>query len=92
GRIRLKSSFGTAVKFWGKSLWGNVSTYGKLLAMVALTMGDPILMERLGVPPGNPLVPHTASEWLDELLHAQGDHEHAAVRQANRPDEGEPVR
>lgn len=50
GRIRFKKSSGTALKFWGGSLWGNVSTYGKLVLLVALAVGDPILMERFGYP------------------------------------------
>jgi len=42
GVPRLKKSFGSATKFWGKSLWANLSTYGKLSALVVLAMGDPI--------------------------------------------------
>jgi hypothetical protein len=68
GRIRLKSSFGTAIKFWGKSLWGNLSTYAKLLAMVAITLGDPIMMQHLGVPHQDQRVPHTAYEWFADVL------------------------
>lgn len=68
GRVRLKSSFGTAIKFWGKSLWGNVSTYAKLIAMIAVTLGDPILMHQLGVPTQTNRVPHTAYEWFENLL------------------------
>ncbi len=83
GRVHLKSSFGTAMKFWGKSLWGNVSTYAKLILMIAVTMGDPILMERLSVEPHDHGVPNTAYEWWDHLRgHPQ--HEDAQpVRQAN---------
>ncbi|MHC2067233.1 metal-dependent hydrolase [Bremerella sp. T1] len=45
-RIRLKSSFGTAIKFWyGKNLWSNISTYGKLIILVVAAVGDPLLME-----------------------------------------------
>jgi hypothetical protein len=79
GRIRLKSSFGTALKFWGKSLWGNFSTYAKLAAMILVTMGDPILMEQLGVEPRTTGAPHTAYEWFEHTFH---NHEHL-VRQAN---------
>jgi len=42
GRLRLKQSFGTAMKFWGESTWANVSTYGKLLLLVALATQDPV--------------------------------------------------
>jgi hypothetical protein len=79
GRIRLKSSFGTAIKFWGRSLWGNVSTYAKLVAMIAITMGDPLLMQQLGVPVRDHHVPHTAYEWFE---HVRGQLE-PQVRQAN---------
>lgn len=45
-RMRLKSSFGTAIKFWyGKSLWSNISTYGKLIVLVVAAVGDPLMME-----------------------------------------------
>lgn len=45
-RIRFKSSFGTAIKFWyAKSLWSNVSTYAKLIVLVVAAVGDPIMME-----------------------------------------------
>jgi hypothetical protein len=50
GKMRIKKSFGTALKFWTtKSLWPNVSTYGKLALLVAVLIGDPYLMEQLGV-------------------------------------------
>lgn len=45
-RIRFKSSFGTAIKFWyGKSLWSNVSTYVKLIVLVVAAVGDPMMMQ-----------------------------------------------
>ena len=34
GAPRLKKSFGTAIKLWSKSWWGNLSTYGKLAAVI----------------------------------------------------------
>lgn len=33
---RFKKSFGTAVKFWSKSTWANISTYGKLAILIFL--------------------------------------------------------
>ena len=36
GSVRLKRSFGTAIKFYSKSTWANVSTYGKLALLIAL--------------------------------------------------------
>lgn len=44
--IRLKKSFGTALKFWStRGVWPNVSTYGKLMVLALLAWGDPMLME-----------------------------------------------
>ncbi|MBM4073743.1 MAG: metal-dependent hydrolase [Planctomycetes bacterium] len=45
GKLRLKQSFGTAMKFWGESTWANVSTYGKLLLLVALATQDPVWVQ-----------------------------------------------
>lgn len=56
GRLRLKRSFGTAIKFWGKSAWANFSTYSKLAVVCLLLFGDPFmsayLEHRHGVPTG----------------------------------------
>ncbi|MCA9247421.1 MAG: metal-dependent hydrolase [Planctomycetales bacterium] len=48
GRMRFKKSFGTAMKFWGDSLWGNVSCYGKLIVAVSLILSEPMIVERYG--------------------------------------------
>jgi membrane-bound metal-dependent hydrolase YbcI (DUF457 family) len=40
GRLRIKRSFGTALKLWSRSTWANVSTYGKLLILMMLVFGD----------------------------------------------------
>lgn len=37
---KFKKSFGSAVKFWGKSPWANFSTYAKLAAVGLLVFGD----------------------------------------------------
>jgi hypothetical protein len=44
--VRIKSSFGTALKFWGPSLWGNFSVYAKLAILALVAFGDPIYMEQ----------------------------------------------
>ncbi|MEM9351873.1 MAG: metal-dependent hydrolase [Planctomycetota bacterium] len=49
--LRLKKSAGTALKLWGKSTWSNVSAYGKLLIIVVLILGEPMVMERYGERP-----------------------------------------
>jgi hypothetical protein len=66
GKLQVKSSLGTALKLWTtQSLWANVSTYGKLALLVALVIGDPYLMKKLGVDE-QPL-PGSAQEWLQRL-------------------------
>ncbi len=52
GRIRLKSSFGTAIKFWGDSVWANLSTYIKVVVLTLMVMNDPEWMHEHGVPSG----------------------------------------
>ena len=47
GRIGLKSSFGTAVKFVGDSWVANLSVYGKLIVVSALLTQDPGFMGSL---------------------------------------------
>jgi hypothetical protein len=42
--VRLKKSFGTALKFWtSNGLWPNISTYGKLAILIFLVWSDPTL-------------------------------------------------
>jgi hypothetical protein len=47
GRWRLKSSFGTAFKFWGDDAWANFSTYAKLAVVGAIILGEPSVMEQI---------------------------------------------
>lgn len=48
GRWHFKKSFGTALKLWSKSAWGNISTYGKLIFVVLMILGEPMVMQRYG--------------------------------------------
>jgi len=48
GRWRFKKSFGTALKLWGKSGWANVSAYAKLIVVVLMILGEPMVMQRYG--------------------------------------------
>ncbi|MBI1901672.1 MAG: metal-dependent hydrolase [Planctomycetia bacterium] len=48
-RGRVKKSFGTAVKLFSSSHWANVSTYGKLILLTMLCVGEPTLMKALGI-------------------------------------------
>ena len=47
GRIRLKKSFGTALKFWGPDPWTNAAVFGKLALLVYLIVNDPSLNGRM---------------------------------------------
>jgi membrane-bound metal-dependent hydrolase YbcI (DUF457 family) len=50
GRVRIKRTLGTALKLWTRrSLWANISAYGKLAALVAVVIGDQALMEQIRV-------------------------------------------
>ena len=50
GRLRLKKSFGTAIKFWGDNTVANLVTYAKLLVVAGMILGEPIMMEKIGAP------------------------------------------
>jgi membrane-bound metal-dependent hydrolase YbcI (DUF457 family) len=38
---RLKSSFGTAIKFWGDCWWANLATYANVILLAMLILQDP---------------------------------------------------
>jgi len=40
GKLRIKRSFGTALKFWGRDSWANISTYAKLFVLLFVAVGD----------------------------------------------------
>ena len=48
GRWRFKKSFGTAIKLWGNNTWSNISTYAKLVLVVLMILGEPMVMQRYG--------------------------------------------
>ncbi len=48
-RLRVKKSFGTALKFWGDDGWANFSTYAKLAIVIVMILGEPTVMERIEV-------------------------------------------
>jgi hypothetical protein len=62
--VRLKKSFGTALKVWStRGWWPNISTYGKLAIVISLAWGDPVLMSYLDT--RNPELLQTARQ-VDE--------------------------
>ena len=47
GKWRIKRSFGTAVKLWGKNNWANFSAYSKLIVVGIMIAGEPSVMNYL---------------------------------------------
>ena len=47
GRMRVKKSFGTALKFFGNNWWANISVWGKLGLLCYLAWGDHGILDRL---------------------------------------------
>ena len=67
GRMRIKKSFGTALKlFTTKALWPNVSTYGKLALLIAAVAGDPYLMEQIDA--HRPEFAESPRQWLQNVV------------------------
>lgn len=67
GRIRFKKSFGTALKLWSRrSVWANVSTYGKLILFALLALGDPLVVQQL--PEEQTSFPRTARQLLEDTV------------------------
>lgn len=66
GRLRLKRSFGTAVKIWGDGAWANVSTYAKLVVLTLLVLRDPIWVD---VSPAGKQLHEVATSLLDQIWH-----------------------
>lgn len=66
GMFRTKSSFGTAIKFYSKSRWANISTYGKLVLLLLIAVGDPLVMEHYGLQDRQ--LPQMAHQLVDQFL------------------------
>ena len=62
-QIRVKKSFGTAIKFFGKSRWANFVTYGKLALLIVLIASDNYMMGCVCEDQVD--VPKTADDWLN---------------------------
>ena len=69
--VRLKKSFGTALKVWtSHGIWPNVSTYGKLLILVVLAWGDPMIMDYVDREPPNMI---KTARQLQQEVQQQGE-------------------
>ena len=71
GRLQIKRSFGTAMKLWTtRNLWSTLATYGKLLILVGIVIGDPYLMDQLGVE--QPEFAQRPGLWVQEAVERGG--------------------
>ncbi len=87
-KIRVKRSFGTALKLFGKSPILNIMIYSKLLVLMIMIASDQYVMDCL-CEDGN-AAPQTAFDWMRQLLnnhsHEPGHnhlHDYAAQPQLN---------
>jgi membrane-bound metal-dependent hydrolase YbcI (DUF457 family) len=65
GGYVFKSSFGSALKFWGPSAQANMISYLLVVALGTMVYFDPGFMERFGPPRSD--VPHTAWQVIQSL-------------------------
>jgi membrane-bound metal-dependent hydrolase YbcI (DUF457 family) len=86
GRINVKRSFGTAIKFFGKDSWGNYSVYGKLIVLSLFAVGDPMLMGYLGHDTyfGNQIVQRAVQNTNQRVIEAQQATGRALEEEARR--------
>lgn len=70
GKLNVKRSFGTALKFFGKSRAANLVMSGLLAVLAFLAVGDPMLMHHLGYQ--MKVGPQTAEQFLESALQLAG--------------------
>lgn len=86
GRLNVKKSFGTAIKFYGKDSWANFSVYGKLIALSLFAVGDPMLMNHFGQDTyfGNQVVRGVVQNTNQRVIQAGQTTERAMEEEARR--------
>src|SRR5688572_18995021 len=70
GKLNIKRSFGTAIKFFGDDRLANAGVYGTLAALALMAVGDPMLMNGFGYEVR--FGPHTAQQVIDKALAIAG--------------------
>lgn len=63
GRLRLKRSFGSALKLFTRKWWPNVSTYAKLAILTFVVLEEPGWMQRHYRQSIQPVIHHTATTY-----------------------------
>jgi len=67
GRLRLKRSFGSALKLFGDRWWPNVSTFAKLAVLTYVVLKEPGWMQQHYQQRIKPTVEHTAGRLIDNV-------------------------
>ena len=67
GRLRLKSSFGTALKLFGRSSWSNLTTYAKLLLLTAVILVEPRSPQNVARPDASPTIQQKVTQLIDQV-------------------------
>ena len=74
-KIRVKRSFGTALKLFGKSPILNIIMYSKVIVLGIMIASDDYVMDCF-CEEGHE-TPRTAFDWLQQYLNNHGTHDHA---------------
>ena len=67
GRLRLKNSFGSAVKLIGHKWWPNLSTFAKLAVLTFVVLKEPGWMEQYCQEQIEPAIEQTATTMFDTV-------------------------
>ena len=68
GRLRLKQSFGSAVKLFGAKWWPNISTFAKLAVLTYLVLKEPGWMAKHYEDQIAPPIHETAGKVIDRVV------------------------
>lgn len=67
--LRLKSSFGTAIKLFGQGAWSNISAYAKLVILTAVIFVEPQWPDANSQHGPAASIKQTASRLIDQIWH-----------------------
>ncbi len=68
GRLRLKKSFGTAMKLFGRNWWPNITTYAKLAVFTFVVLKEPGWMQQNYQDQVQQPVEQTAANVVDRIM------------------------
>jgi hypothetical protein len=67
--MRLKHSFGSALKLIGESRWGNLSAYAKLALLTVVILYEPQWPKVPATPGSHPAGQQAVTRLIDRVLH-----------------------